>query len=230
MTRIKCDGSHQVPRHALSGRIDAASSRALRGGRTLPLRCGRTQCRHDDRDDPAVPVREDTARRAAHHRRLGLHRDGQRAVILAGHGDHAQAVEADEKVTTVAVAAERRAARHIGSGIVEVLEIRRGKSPLILGDLDPSPAQPTASRVAFTPHSSRKSPFAFGEVRVVGGVPGDPEALGDPGHGRVLTHDPFQRPPQRAADNFARHRGPAVSWRHMCPQPVHRYLSTAAEK
>ena len=38
--------------------------------------------------------------------------------------------------------------------------------------------------------------LAFGQDRVVGGVPGDPEALGDAGHREVLAHDPFQRPPQ----------------------------------
>jgi hypothetical protein len=60
-------------------------------------------------------------------------------VLVAGHGDHAQAVQADKKVTTVAEAAQRRAARR-RLRHVEVLEIRRGKSPLILRDLDPFPA------------------------------------------------------------------------------------------
>ena len=54
-----------------------------------------------------------------------------------------------------------RARQHdVGSLIVEVLAIRRGKSPLILGDLDPSPPQPTPRRAVLTPHSSVKSPFA----------------------------------------------------------------------
>lgn len=39
-------------------------------------------------------------------------------------------------------------------------------------------------------------PLPLGEHRVVGGVPADRESLGDPGHGEVLHHDPFQRPPQ----------------------------------
>jgi Transposase, Mutator family len=40
---------------------------------------------------------------------------------------------------------------------------------------------------------------AFGQDRVVGGVPGDSEALGDPGDAQVLAHDPLQRPPQAPA-------------------------------
>ena len=41
-----------------------------------------------------------------------------------------------------------------------------------------------------------QDPLALGQDRAVGGVPGDPQALGDPGHREVLDHDPFQRPPQ----------------------------------
>jgi hypothetical protein len=44
-----------------------------------------------------------------------------------------------------------------------------------------------------------EDPLALGEDGVVGGVSDDPEALGDPGHGQVLAHDPFQRPPQTSA-------------------------------
>ena len=48
-------------------------------------------------------------------------------------------------------------------------------------------------------------PLAFGEDRVVGGVPRHAEALGDAGHGEVLTHDALPAPsatPRR--DSFAR--------------------------
>lgn len=38
--------------------------------------------------------------------------------------------------------------------------------------------------------------LALGKDRVVGGVPCDPEALGDTGDGQVLNDDPFQRSPQ----------------------------------
>ena len=37
---------------------------------------------------------------------------------------------------------------------------------------------------------------AFGQDRVVRGVPRHPQPLGDAGHGEVLDHDGFQRPPQ----------------------------------
>jgi len=40
--------------------------------------------------------------------------------------------------------------------IVEVLEIRRGKSPLIIEDLDPHHPQPATRRAAPTPHSTVK--------------------------------------------------------------------------
>ena len=43
-----------------------------------------------------------------------------------------------------------------------------------------------------------QDPLAPREDRVVGGVPGDPEPLGDPRDGQVLTDDPLQRPPQPA--------------------------------
>jgi hypothetical protein len=39
--------------------------------------------------------------------------------------------------------------------------------------------------------------FALGQHRIVGGVPTDVQALSDPGHGQVLHHQAFQRPPQR---------------------------------
>jgi hypothetical protein len=41
--------------------------------------------------------------------------------------------------------------------------------------------------------------LAFGQDGVVGGVPGDSEPVGDPGHGEVLHHQAFQRPPQTSA-------------------------------
>jgi hypothetical protein len=44
-----------------------------------------------------------------------------------------------------------------------------------------------------------QDPLAFGQDRVVGGVPGDPETFGDPGDREVLAHDRFQRPPQPTA-------------------------------
>jgi len=47
--------------------------------------------------------------------------------------------------------------------------------------------------------TSDQDPLAFGEDRVVRGVPRDPEALGDAGDGQVLTDDPGQRPAQPAA-------------------------------
>ena len=44
-----------------------------------------------------------------------------------------------------------------------------------------------------------QSSLAFGEDGVVGGVPRDSEPVGDPGHGEVLHHQAFQRPPQSTA-------------------------------
>jgi hypothetical protein len=41
-----------------------------------------------------------------------------------------------------------------------------------------------------------QDPLALGQDRVVGGVPRDPESLGDASDRQVLAHDPFQRPPQ----------------------------------
>ena len=43
-----------------------------------------------------------------------------------------------------------------------------------------------------------QQPLAFSQDRV-GGVPRDPESLGDTGDGEVCDHDPFQRPPQPGA-------------------------------
>jgi hypothetical protein len=62
----------------------------------------------------------------------------------------------------------------------DVLVTAPGVAPHVLIDLD-------------------ENPLAFGQDRVVGGVPRDPEAFGDPGDGEVLDHDPFQCPPQPAA-------------------------------
>jgi hypothetical protein len=42
-------------------------------------------------------------------------------------------------------------------------------------------------------------PRALGEDGIVGGVPGDAEPGGYPGHRQVLHDDPFQRPPQPSA-------------------------------
>ncbi len=41
--------------------------------------------------------------------------------------------------------------------------------------------------------------LAFGEDGIVGGVPGDSEPVGDPGHSEVLHHQAFKSPPQSAA-------------------------------
>lgn len=41
-----------------------------------------------------------------------------------------------------------------------------------------------------------QDPVAFGQDRGVRGVPGHAESFSDSGHGEVLDHDPFQRPPQ----------------------------------
>jgi hypothetical protein len=42
---------------------------------------------------------------------------------------------------------------------------------------------------------SDDQPLVFGQHCVVGGVPRHRESLGDPGHGKVLAHNGFQRPP-----------------------------------
>ncbi len=47
-----------------------------------------------------------------------------------------------------------------------------------------------------------QDPLALGQDRVVGGVPGNPEPFGDPGHGEVLHHESFQGPPQSAPRQF----------------------------
>ncbi|MEI2810954.1 MAG: hypothetical protein V9F00_12405 [Nocardioides sp.] len=66
----------------------------------------------DQRDrDTAVAVRDDPAGRAAHDRRLGLHRDHERAAVVAVNPDHVQPVQPDQHVTTLAVAAQSTAAR-----------------------------------------------------------------------------------------------------------------------
>jgi len=69
--------------------------------------------------------------------------------VITLHRDHVQAVQTHKEVTAVAVAtghvaAQRRLAH------VEVLTIRRGKSPLILEDLDPPPT--SSSRPARRAH------------------------------------------------------------------------------
>ena len=65
-----------------------------------------------------------------------------------------------------------------------------------------------------------QDPAALGQDGVVGGVPGDPQSVGDPSDGQVLTHDPFQRPPQATARELRPWLGSqVVSWRHTCPQP-----------
>jgi hypothetical protein len=96
------------------------------------------------------------------------------ATVVTIHADHVQAVQADQQVTTVAVATQARQ-HNVGSLIVEVLEIRRGRSPLILGDLDPNPASAAHRRVVLTPHSTAKSPDR-------GRIPADIQAAYDKAH------------------------------------------------
>jgi hypothetical protein len=65
--------------------------------------------------------------------------------------------------------------------------------------------------------------LAFSKYGVVGGVPRDPEALGDTGDSEVGEHDAFQCPAQPPARQLARGSAAAlVPWRHTCPQPVQR--------
>lgn len=59
--------------------------------------------------------------------------------------------------------------------------------------IDPDDLHPLEAVLLVDQH-----PLALGQNGVVGGVPGHPEPLGDPSHGQVLDHDPFQRPPQSA--------------------------------
>jgi hypothetical protein len=55
-----------------------------------------------------------------------------------------------------------------------------------------------------------EQPLALGQDGVVRGVPGHPEAVGDPGDGQVLDDESFQRPPQPSAGQLrARLGGPA---------------------
>ena len=74
----------------------------------------------------------------------------------------------------------------------DVLVALAGVAPDVLVDADDGdPVEP--GRVV------DQNPLALGEDGVVGGVPGHPEGLGDPGDGQVLAHDPLQRPAQPAA-------------------------------
>ena len=63
----------------------------------------------------------------------------------------------------------------------------------------------SSTPMTFTPYALKprgvvdQQPFAFSQDRVGGGVPRDPESLGDTGDGEVCDHDPFQRPPQPGA-------------------------------
>jgi hypothetical protein len=66
-------------------------------------------------------------------------------------------------------------------------------------------------------------PFALSEDRVVGGVPGDPEPSATRATVKCWTTIPSSAHRRPRRDNLA--RGSAalvVSWRHTCPQPVHR--------
>ena len=66
-----------------------------------------------------------------------------------------------------------------------------GVPPHVL--IDPDDLHPLEAVLLVDQH-----PLALGQNGVVGGVPGHREPLGDPSHGQVLDHDPFQRPPQSA--------------------------------
>ena len=68
---------------------------------------------------------------------------------------------------------------------------RTGVPPHVLVDPDrPHPVEPC--RVV------EQHALAFGQDRVVGRIPRHSKSFGDPGHGQVLHHDPFQRPGQGA--------------------------------
>jgi hypothetical protein len=73
----------------------------------------------------------------------------------------------------------------------DVLVAAAGVPPHVLVDPDHPHALEPAGVVD-------QDAFAFGQDRVVGGVPRDPEAFGDPGHGQVLHNDALQCPPQPA--------------------------------
>ena len=64
---------------------------------------------------------------------------------------------------------------------------------------------------------------ALGQNSVFGGVSADRRPLGGPGHGEMLAHGRSSAQPNPRRDSFAR-GSPArvVSWRHTCPQPLHR--------
>ena len=98
--------------------------------------------------DPAMGVGDAPASSAAHHCRLRLHRDRQRVTTLTRDRDHAQPGKPDQQVASVAVATLTTTRSRLIH--VEVLAIRRGRSPLILKGLDPYPASPSAS--ARRPH------------------------------------------------------------------------------
>ena len=72
----------------------------------------------------------------------------------------------------------------------DVLVPAAGVPPDVLIDADRGDPRTAPGR--------RSGPACPGQDRVVGGVPGDPEPLGDPRDGQVLDHDAFQRPPQPA--------------------------------
>ena len=74
----------------------------------------------------------------------------------------------------------------------DVLVAAAGVSPHVLVDPDDLHAVEPAGVVD-------QDALAFGQDGVVGGVPGDPETLGDAGDGQVLAHEALQRPPQASA-------------------------------
>ena len=73
----------------------------------------------------------------------------------------------------------------------DVLVAFAGVPPHVLVDPDrPHPVEPC--RVV------EQHALTFGQDRVVGRIPRHSKSFGDPGHGQVLHHDPFQRPGQGA--------------------------------
>ncbi len=66
-------------------------------------------------------------------------------------------------------------------------------------------------------------PLAFGQDRVVGGVPRHPKPFSDPGDAQVSDDDAFQRPPQTPAGKLRPRLGrlAGVLAPHV-PHPLHR--------
>jgi hypothetical protein len=74
----------------------------------------------------------------------------------------------------------------------DVLVATPGVAPHVLVDADYAHAVEPGGVVD-------EDALAFGQDRIVGGVPGDPVSLGDPGHRQMVAHNGFQCPAQAAA-------------------------------